>query len=157
MVNGVRADSRLVVVDADVTAVAAMVVEAEERFLKTMLRNITYRQITYWLVGIAFLLGAFIFGPGLRHDNPSIDPTILQELRTSGQMSWEAPLLELVTQPVAYVDSYNQQTQKAVVGMYSWFGIRVGQARLEGCRYGKAGNWNPNFGCFGGGSADYLF
>lgn len=118
--------------------------------------KLTYKHIIYWLVGIALVLGFFV-GPYLRYDNPSVDPSILRELRIEGDLSWEGPILELVTQPRELVDSYDPQTQKAVVGMYSWFGIRVGQARLEGCQYGKAGFFNLNFGCFGGGFADYLF
>lgn len=116
----------------------------------------TYRNIAGLSIGI-LLIAIAIAIPRLRQDNPAVDPGIRQELLVEGQMSWESPLLQLLTVPVAHIDSYNPDTKQGIVGMYSWFGFRVGRAFLNGCEYGKAGNLNPNFGCFGGGTAEYLF
>lgn len=113
-----------------------------------------YRHFTIWSVVLVLIAGGIV-GRYLRHDNRSVDPTILRELKVSGELSWEAPLLELIAQPSAYVDSYNPETQRAIVGMYTWFGLRIGYAELLGCQYGKSGNFNPNFGCYGGGFAKY--
>ena len=118
--------------------------------------KITYRQITIWLVVLALLLFGIV-GPRWRQDNPTVDPAIIYELNTEAEMSWEAPILEMLTWPVARVVSYQPTTKQAVVGMYSWFGLRIGHVTLNDCRYGKAGDVNPNFGCFGGSSASYLF
>lgn len=115
-----------------------------------------YRNIAIWSV-LALVIVLGIVGPRLRRDNSNVDPTILHELVTTGQISWEAPMLELLAQPVAHVDSYDPKTQVAVVGQYSWFGLRVGGSTINGCQYGKPGNFNPNFGCYGGDHEDYLF
>ncbi|MBI5466692.1 MAG: hypothetical protein HY975_00545 [Candidatus Kerfeldbacteria bacterium] len=113
-----------------------------------------YRQLTMWCVILVLIAGA-IGGRYLRHDHPSVDQSILRELKVEGEMAWEAPLLELIAQPSEYVDSYNPDTQEAIVGMYSWFGLRIGYARILDCQYGKPGVVNPNFGCYGGGYAKY--
>ena len=115
----------------------------------------TYRDIAIYSV-VALTMVMAIIGPRLRENNPLVDPLIKTELLAEGQMSWEAPLLEMVTWPVARIDSFDVKTEEAVIGMYSWFGLRVGRAYLHGCRYGQAGNINENFGCFGGGKADYI-
>lgn len=98
-----------------------------------------------------------LLGRQLRRDDLSVDSAIASALRSEVQLNFDAPLFEFLTMPVPRVDSYDATTKTAVVGMYSWFGVRAAKVTLTSCQYyNHAMNREKTFECQGG-SVEYFF
>jgi hypothetical protein len=105
---------------------------------------------------VFILISAGIAGRFMRHDRASIAPQLATNLQHEAQTQFDAPLYELMTWPVPRVDSFDVSTNRAVVGMYSWFGIRVGGVTMSNCLTHTSLLFGDSFEC-GGGTIEYLF
>jgi len=91
------------------------------------------KRTTTFLSTIALIITAAITIPRVLPDAVKLDPQARTIIRSDAQTQLNAPSFEFLTLPIPRIQSYNPTTKVAVVGMYSWFGVRVATVRLDGC------------------------